>query len=171
MQLPPMDISDLIYLIAGTVFGYIVKREKRILRLESLVREIKKDVKGIALVIGTPRAKAEQAALEKKLKAKELGVDSEQDDLDPLSIPEHSRQGSTIKLPEASMKVTVINIFKSLWAIHKKKVLAVVMGLIFTALAALSGLSLDEVKEAAHDASKPAVSQPAPASIPALEEK
>lgn len=69
------------------------------------------------------------------------------------------------------MKDTITNILKSLWANHKKKVLAFVFGLLLSGIAAVSGLSLDEVKEAAHDASKPAVSSPAPASIPALEEK
>lgn len=171
MELPSTEVQNLISLIAGAIFGYIVKREKRILKLESVVNELKKDIKGVALFIGTPRALAEQMALENKLKASQLGVDSDQDELDPLSISETDRKETTTKSKGANMKDTIVNILKSLWANHKKKVLAFIMGLIFTALAALSGLSVDEIKEAAHDASKPAISQPAPASVPVLEEK
>ena len=171
MELPSTEVQNLMSLIAGAIFGYIVKREKRILKLESMVREIRKDIKGVALFIGTPRAKAEQLALEMKLKASGLGVDSEQDELDPLSISDDDRKEIKSKSKGASMKDTIINILKSLWANHKKKVLAFIFGLLLSGLAAVSGLSVDEIKEAAHEASKPAVTSPAPASLPALEEK
>lgn len=46
----------------------------------------------------------------------------------------------------------------SLWTKHRKKVIALIMGLAFGALAALTGIPLSEIKDAAKDAA----SAPAP---------
>ena len=65
-------------------------------------------------------------------------------------------------------------IAKTLWEKHRKKVIALIMGLLFAALASVSGIPLSEIQDAAKEAaSKPAeVSQPAVAtpSIPAANE-
>ena len=48
-----------------------------------------------------------------------------------------------------------------LWQNHKKKVISFLLGLLFAALAILFGIPMDEIKEAAQEASKPAVVLPA----------
>ena len=60
-----LSIQNLIFLAVGSVVGYFIKKEKRILKLESQVNEMSKDIDGIALFIGTPRALS-------KLKQKQL---------------------------------------------------------------------------------------------------
>lgn len=48
----------------------------------------------------------------------------------------------------------------SLWTNHRKKLVTVLMGLIFAGMAAISGIPLDEIKGAAHEASAPGASTP-----------
>lgn len=55
------------------------------------------------------------------------------------------------------------NIALGLWNNHRKKLVAFLLGLLFAGLAAISGIPLEEIKDAARDAAKPAVEQPAPA--------
>lgn len=63
MTLPSVEAQNLLWMFGGAVFGYIVKREVRIKNLEltqtdilEKLVELKRDVDGIALFIGTPRA-------------------------------------------------------------------------------------------------------------------
>lgn len=62
---------------------------------------------------------------------------------------------------------------KTLWEKHRKKIIALIMGLLFAGLASLSGIPLTEIQDAAKEAAnKPAeVSAPvATPSIPAANE-
>lgn len=60
----------------------------------------------------------------------------------------------------------------SLWTNHRKKLVTVLMGLIFAGMAALGGIPIEEIKEAAQEASKPAaVQMTAPVQLPATETK
>lgn len=60
---------------------------------------------------------------------------------------------------------------KTLWLNHRKKVIAFVLGMLFAGIAAVSGIPLQEIKDAAKDAanqpapavSAPAITAPAPA--------
>lgn len=67
------------------------------------------------------------------------------------------------------MKDTLKKIALALWMNHKKKIMAFIFGLLLAGIAALSGIPIEDLKEAAHEASKPAVTQPVgpgPASLP-----
>jgi hypothetical protein len=64
------------------------------------------------------------------------------------------------------MKDAVVKLGKVLWANHRKKLLAFLLSLLFAGLAAVSGMPLSEVKEAAQEAAKPAVVDPAPPALP-----
>lgn len=44
----------------------------------------------------------------------------------------------------------------SLWNNHRKKAIAFLLGLLFAGFAAISGIPLEEIKDAARDAAKPA---------------
>lgn len=60
----------------------------------------------------------------------------------------------------------------SLWTTHRKKFIAFVLGLIFAGMAALGGIPIEEIKEAAQEASRPAAAVqalPAPVQLPAAE--
>lgn len=60
----------------------------------------------------------------------------------------------------------------SLWTTHRKKFIAFVLGLLFAGMAALGGIPIEEIKEAAQEASKPAaVQMTAPVQLPATETK
>lgn len=55
----------------------------------------------------------------------------------------------------------------SLWTNHRKKLVAFLLGLLFAGLAAISGIPLEEIQEAAKDAAnKPAPVVVVPASAP-----
>lgn len=54
----------------------------------------------------------------------------------------------------------------NLWTNHRKKLITFILGLLFAGLAAVSGIPLEEIKGAAHDASAPAAVT-APAALPA----
>lgn len=66
-------------------------------------------------------------------------------------------------------------IAKTLWLNHRKKLIAFLLGLLFAGIAAVSGIPLSEIKDAAKDAANaptpaiaaPAVVAPAPAPEPA----
>lgn len=60
----------------------------------------------------------------------------------------------------------------TLWTNHRKKLITFVLGLLFAGMAAISGVPLEEIKDAAHEASKPAsVEMPAPVQLPATEKQ
>lgn len=66
-------IVNIICALGGMVFGYVLKREIRLATLEVQFKNIDEkldriigDINGVALFVGTPRAKAEQS------KAKEV---------------------------------------------------------------------------------------------------
>lgn len=54
----------------------------------------------------------------------------------------------------------VLSALKNLWGNHRKKMLAFLLSLLFAAIAALTGIPLPEIKEAAQEASKPQVIEP-----------
>ena len=59
----------------------------------------------------------------------------------------------------------------SLWNNHRKKAIAFLLGLLFAGIAAVSGIPVEEIKDAARDAAKPAPvaeapAVPAPAALP-----
>lgn len=63
------------------------------------------------------------------------------------------------------------NIGLSLWNNHRKKAIAFLLGLLFAGIAAVSGIPVEEIKDAARDAAKPAPvveqpAQPAPVALP-----
>ena len=62
------------------------------------------------------------------------------------------------------------NIGLSLWNNHRKKFIAFILGLLFAGIAAVSGIPLSEIQDAAKDAAnKPAaVEAPAPVALPAV---
>lgn len=62
------------------------------------------------------------------------------------------------------MKDFIKGLLVSLWTKHRKKLLAFVFGLLFAGLAAISGIPLDEIKQAAGDAAN----KPAPIEVPAV---
>jgi hypothetical protein len=64
------------------------------------------------------------------------------------------------------------NIGLSLWNNHRKKLIAFLLGLLFAGIAALSGIPLSEIQDAAKDAAnKPAaIEAPAPAALPVVPE-
>lgn len=66
------------------------------------------------------------------------------------------------------MKDFVLNILKGLWTNHRKKLVAFLLGLLFAGLAAVTGIPLSEIQDAAKEAAnKPVpVEQPAPATAP-----
>lgn len=53
------------------------------------------------------------------------------------------------------MKDFIKNLALNLWQNHRKKLVAFVLGLLFAGLAAISGIPVEEIKEAARDAAKP----------------
>lgn len=55
-------------------------------------------------------------------------------------------------------------IAKSLWINHRKKFIAIILGLLFAGVAALTGIPVQEIKDAAKDAAN----SQAPISIPAV---
>jgi nucleoside permease NupC len=60
-------------------------------------------------------------------------------------------------------------IAKTIWMNHRKKAMAFIIGLLFAAIATVSGIPLEEIKDAAKEAAnKPAevVAVPAPVAIP-----
>lgn len=73
------------------------------------------------------------------------------------------------------MKDFFKNILLSLWTNHRKKLVAFLLGLLFAGLAAISGIPLEEIKDAARDAAKPApeaqlvppAAIPVPVAVPA----
>lgn len=68
------------------------------------------------------------------------------------------------------VKDILVNLGKSLWTKHRKKLIAFILGLLFAGVAALTDIPLSEIQDAARDAasSQPAVEQIA---HPVLEEK
>ena len=63
----------------------------------------------------------------------------------------------------------LVELAKTLWLNHRKKVIAFVLGLLFAGLAAISGIPLQEIKDAAKEAASqpsPVVAQPAVAPAP-----
>lgn len=67
------------------------------------------------------------------------------------------------------MKDFILNILKGLWTNHRKKLVAFLLGLLFAGLAAVTGIPLSEIQDAAKEAAnKPVpVEQPAPQALPA----
>lgn len=45
----------------GTALKYIIKKEKELTEIQTTLKEVQKDVDAIALIIGTPRAIAQQS--------------------------------------------------------------------------------------------------------------
>lgn len=45
----------------GTAIKYIIKKEKELTEIQTTLKEVQKDVDAIALIIGTPRAIAQQS--------------------------------------------------------------------------------------------------------------
>jgi hypothetical protein len=71
------------------------------------------------------------------------------------------------------MKDFILNMFKTLWLNHRKKLIAFLMGLLFAGLAAISGIPLSEIQDAAKEAAnkpvtvvEPAPAVPAPIPVP-----
>ncbi|CAB4152469.1 hypothetical protein UFOVP610_13 [uncultured Caudovirales phage] len=67
MELPSAELQTFIKFtigifsgFAGIVIGYFIKKEKRILKIEAMLDSLSKDIDGIALFIGTPRALGKQ---------------------------------------------------------------------------------------------------------------
>lgn len=61
------------------------------------------------------------------------------------------------------------NIALALWTKHRKKLMAVIFGLLFAGLASISGIPLDEIKSAAGEAANaPTVTAPVqlPTAVP-----
>lgn len=77
------------------------------------------------------------------------------------------------------MKDVLKNLALALWMNHRKKLIAFVLGLLFAGVAALTGIPLAEIQEAAKEAANkpapveaplvPASAIPAPAVVPAPE--
>lgn len=61
------------------------------------------------------------------------------------------------------MKDFILNLLKNLWLNHRKKAIAFILGLLFAGVAAISGIPLSEIQ----DAAKEAANKPAPIVAPA----
>lgn len=66
------------------------------------------------------------------------------------------------------MKDFILNLLKNLWLNHRKKAIAFLLGLLFAGLAAVSGIPLQEIQDAAKEAANKPAPIAAPAPAPAL---
>ena len=71
------------------------------------------------------------------------------------------------------MKEAIINGLKNLWINHRKKVIAFLVAALLGLIAKVSGIPVEELKQAVHEGSKPSVEvvSPAPPPPPSVELK